>query len=263
MRLKGKVAVVTGAGQTQGESIGNGRAAAVRFAREGAKLVLANRSMASLEETRDLLRKDGHDAECVVADISKEDDCAALVKNAIAKFGRVDILHNNVGIGGRDGDTVNIEKSAWDNIFSVNLDGAMLISKHVLPIMRSQKSGCITHVSSVAAIASYPLIAYKTSKAALHEFVRWLAFENAPHNVRCNVLMLGLIDTPMAIEGYHRATGTPRETLRKQRDAQVPMGRMGTAWETANVAVFLASDEASYLTGAILPVDGGMHTRVG
>ena len=219
--------------------------------------------MVSLEVTRELLREEGFDAECVVADISKEDDCAALVENAVSKFGRIDILHNNVGIGGRDGDTVNIEKSAWDNIFNVNLDGAMLISKHVLPIMRPQKSGSITHVSSVAAIASYPLIAYKTSKAALHEFVRWLAFENAPHNVRCNVLMLGLIDTPMAIEGYHQATGTPRDILRKQRDAQVPMGRMGTAWETAKVAVFLASDDASYVTGAVIPVDGGLHTRVG
>ena len=177
--------------------------------------------MPSLEQTRDLLRKEGFDAECMVADISKEDDCATLVNNAVSKFGRIDILHNNVGIGGRDGDTVNIEKSAWDNIFNVNLDGAMLISKHVLPIMRSQKSGSIAHVSSVAAIASYPLVAYKTSKAALHEFVRWLAFENAPYNIRCNVLLLGLIDTPMAIDGYHRATGTPRDTLRKQRDAQV------------------------------------------
>jgi NAD(P)-dependent dehydrogenase (short-subunit alcohol dehydrogenase family) len=263
MRLEGKVAVITGAGQTQGESIGNGRAAAVLFAREGARLVLANRTMSSLEATRELLRKEGFDAECMVADISKEDDCAALVKNAVSRFGRIDILHNNVGIGGRDGDTVDIEKSAWDNIFNVNLDGAMLISKHVLPIMRSRKSGSITHVSSVAAIASYPLIAYKISKAALHEFVRWLAFENAPHNIRCNVLMLGLIDTPMAIEGYHRATGTPRDTLRKQRDAQVPMGRMGNAWETAKVAVFLASDDASYVTGAVIPVDGGVHTRVG
>ena len=171
--------------------------------------------MASLEGTRELLRKEGFDAECVTADISNEDDCAALVDTAVSKFGRIDILHNNVGIGSLDGDTVKIERSAWDNVFNVNLDGAMLISKHVLPIMRSQKSGSITHVSSVAAIGSYPLIAYKTSKAALHEFVRWLAFENAPHNIRCNVLMLGMIDTPMAIEGYHQATGTPRDTLRK------------------------------------------------
>jgi NAD(P)-dependent dehydrogenase (short-subunit alcohol dehydrogenase family) len=224
---------------------------------------LANRSVASLEETRELLRKEGLDAECVIADISKEEDCAALINAAVSRFGRIDILHNNVGIGGRDGDTVKIERHAWDNIFNVNLTGAMLISKHVLPIMRSQKSGSITHVSSIAAIASYPLIAYKTSKAALHEFVRWLAFENAPHNIRCNVLMLGYIDTPMAIEGYHEATGAPRETIRKQRDASVPMSRMGTAWETATAAVFLASDDASYITGAVIPVDGGMHTRVG
>ena len=263
MRLEGKVAVITGAGQAQGESIGNGRAAALLFAREGAKLVLANRSSASLEGTRDLLRTEGFDAECVTADISNENDCAALVDTARGKFGRIDILHNNVGVGSLEGDTTRIERGAWDKVFDVNLDGAMLISKHVLPAMRAQKSGSITHVSSIAAIGSYPLIAYKTSKAALHEFVRWLAFENAPHNIRCNVLMLGMIDTPMAIEGYHRATGKPREELRKQRDAQVPMGRMGTAWETAKVGVFLASSEASYVTGAIVPVDGGLHTRVG
>lgn len=263
MRLQGKVAIVTGAGQQQGENTGNGRAAAVLFAREGAKLVLANRSMASLEGTRELLRKERFEAECVVADISKEDDCAALVETTISKFGRVDILHNNVGIGSAEGDTIKIERSSWDNVFNVNLDGAMLISKHVLPIMRAQQFGSITHVSSVAAIGSYPLIAYKTSKAALHEFARWLAFENARYNIRCNVLMLGFIDTPMAIEGYHKVTGTPRDTLRKQRDAQVPMGRMGTAWETAKVAVFLASDDASYLTGAVIPVDGGLQTRVG
>jgi NAD(P)-dependent dehydrogenase (short-subunit alcohol dehydrogenase family) len=247
MRLEGKVAIITGAGQQQGESIGNGRAAAVLFAREGARLLLANRSMASLEETRDLLRKEGYDAQCMVADISNEEDCAALVNTAISRFGRIDILHNNVGIGALDGDTIKIERSVWDNVFNVNLDGAMLISKHSLPVMRSQRFGSITHVSSVAAIASSPLI----------------AFENAPYNIRCNVLMLGLIDTPMAIEGFHQATGTPRDTLRKQRDAKVPMGRMGTAWETAKVAVFLASDDASYLTGAVIPVDGGMHTRVG
>src|SRR5215213_3569054 len=120
MRLEGKVAVITGAGQRQGETIGNGRAAAVLFAREGAKLVLANRSMASLDDTRNILLKEGFDAECVIADISKEDDCAALVKVAVAKFGRIDILHNNVGIGGLDGDTVKIDRRAWDSTFEVN-----------------------------------------------------------------------------------------------------------------------------------------------
>jgi NAD(P)-dependent dehydrogenase (short-subunit alcohol dehydrogenase family) len=263
MRLEGKVAIITGAGQTDGDRMGNGRAAALLFAREGARLLLANRSMASLNETREILRTEGFDAECLTADISKEQNCAALVKTAASKFGRIDILHNNVGVGAMDGDTSKIDKRAWDYVLNINLNGAMLISKHVLPIMRSQKSGSITHVSSTAAIASSPLIAYKTSKAALHEFVRWMAFENAPHNIRCNVIMLGLIDTPMAIEGYHQATGLPRDEIRKQRDSTVPMGRMGTALETANVAVFLASDEASYITGAVIPVDGGLHTRVG
>ena len=115
MRLDGKIAVITGAGQQKGESIGNGRAASVLFAREGAKLVLANRSMASLEETRALLSKEGFDAECIIADISNEDDCAALVKTAVSKFGRIDILHNNVGIGGIDGDTAKIERGAWNH----------------------------------------------------------------------------------------------------------------------------------------------------
>lgn len=230
MRLQGKVAVITGAGQRPGEGLGNGRAAAVLFAREGAKLILANRSMASLEATRDFLRNEGLEAECMAADISREDDCAALVKAAVSKFGRIDILHNNVGIAsGPDGDKAKIDAPTWENIFNVNLNGAMLISKHTLPVMRSQMSGSIIHVSGVAAIASYPLIAYKVSKAALHEFVRWMAFENAPHNIRCNVLMLGLIETPMAIEGYHEATGAPRDQIRKQRDVSVPMGRMGTA----------------------------------
>ena len=263
MRLEGKVAIITGAGQTRGDSMGNGRAAAFLFAREGAKLLLANRSTSSLDETLQLLRKEGLDAECTKADISNEDDCAALVRTAVSKFGHVDILHNNVGIGVGDGDTTKIDRGVWDKVFDVNLSGAMLISKHVLPLMRARRRGSITHVSSVAAIASYPLIAYKTSKAALHEFVRWLAFENAPHNIRCNVLMLGFIDTPMAIEGHHAATGVPREDIRKQRDQNVPMGRMGSALETAQAAVFLASDEASYITGAVIPVDGGLHTRVG
>src|SRR5260370_3578942 len=135
MRLKGKVAVITSGGERQGDIIGKGRAAAVLFAGEGAKLLLANRSMASLEETRELLRKEGFDAECVIADISKEEDCAALVNAAVSRFGRIDILHNNVGIGGRDGDTVKIARRAWDNDLNVNIMRPNLINKHVLPII--------------------------------------------------------------------------------------------------------------------------------
>ena len=263
MRLQGKIAVVTGAGQRPGEGIGNGRATAIVFAREGAKIFLANRSIESVEETRDLIRAEGCEAECMAADVSNEEHCADVVQSALKTYGRVDIVHNNAGIALPDGDTSRIEQADWDASISVNLTGAMLISKHALPVMRRQKSGCITHVSSIAAIGSIPVISYKASKAALHEFTRWLAFENAPYNIRCNVLLLGLMDTPMGIEYHHKASGTPREELRRQRSENVPMKRMGTPWETANAALFLASDEASYITGAVLPVDGGMHTRVG
>jgi len=263
MRLQGKVAIVTGAGQTAGSGTGNGRATAIMFAREGAELVLANRSMASLEETRAQIEKEGYHAHCLTADIAQEDDCQALIKETVDRFGRIDVLHNNVGIAATDGDTANVDRATWETVLDVNLTGAMLLSKHVLPAMRAQKVGAITHVSSTAAIMSLPLIAYKTSKMALNEFTRWLAFENAPHNIRCNVLMLGFIDTPMAIESYHTATGRSRDDIRKERDRTVPMGRMGTAWETANVATFLASDESSYITGAVIPMDGGLHTRVG
>ncbi len=263
MRLEGQVAIVTGAGQTAGEGMGNGRATAIMVAREGASLVLANRSMASLDETRAQIEQEGYSAHCVTADVALEDDCRALVKEAVDRFGRVDILHNNVGIAPWDGDSATIDRALWDNVLAVNLTGAMLLSKHVLPVMRAQKAGAITHVSSSAAIMSLPIIAYKTSKIALNEFTRWLAFENAPHNIRCNVLMLGYIDTPLAIESNHAKSGKPRDVIRRERDQAVPMGRMGTPWETANVATFLASDEASYITGAVIPMDGGLHTRVG
>ncbi|MGE3917430.1 MAG: SDR family NAD(P)-dependent oxidoreductase [Hyphomicrobiaceae bacterium] len=262
-RLEGKIAIISGAGQQKGEGMGNGRAAAVRFAKEGARLFLVSRSAESLEETRDIVRATGAQVECGVADVSKEADCAKVAAAAVAKYGRIDILHNNVGIVDVDGDTTTIDSAKWRTALDVNLTGAMHISKHVLPVMRAQRHGCITHVSSIAALCSYPLIAYKTSKAALLAFVQWLAYENAPYGIRCNVMMLGMIDTPMGIETYHQKSGTPRDEIRKQRDALVPMGRMGTPSETASVATFLASDEASYVTGAIIPVDGGYTTRVG
>jgi NAD(P)-dependent dehydrogenase (short-subunit alcohol dehydrogenase family) len=263
MRLDGKIAIVAGAGQQRGETLGNGRATCLRFARAGARLILANRSLHSLEETRDVLEKEGFSADCMQADVSNEADCKALIERAVGKYGRLDVLHNNVGVAMVEGDTAKVERNQWDSILASNVTGAMLLTKAALPVMRAQKSGSITHVSSIAAVTSYPLVAYKASKAALHAFVRWVAFENAPHNIRCNAIMLGLMDTPIGIETYHVNTGTPRDEIRRQRNAMIPMGRMGSAWETASVALFLASEESSYVTGAIIPVDGGFTTRVG
>lgn len=262
-QLDGKVALIAGAGQTEGEGIGNGRATAIAFAREGAKLMLASRSAGSLEETLRLVRAEGGEAEMITADLTRGEDCEAMAQATLDRFGQIDVLHNNAAIGAFEGDSINIEPETWREVMDINLNGAVFASTAVLPAMRAQKSGCITHVGSIAAVAMYPIIAYKTSKAALNEFTRWLAFENAKHNIRANVLQLGLIDTPLAIEGYHQASGTPRQELRDQRAAQVPMGRMGTAWESAAAAVFLASDAASYISGAILPLDGALATKVG
>jgi NAD(P)-dependent dehydrogenase (short-subunit alcohol dehydrogenase family) len=263
MRLADKVAIITGAGQTAPDGMGNGRATALTFAREGAKLMLANRSAPSLEETARQVRAEGFTVETMLADITEEDDCAKLMTATTDAFGRIDILHNNVGAGIVDRDTVEIELTDWQYSLNLNLTGAMLLSKHVLPIMRAQGAGCILHTSSIASVAMYPLIAYKVAKAALNEFCRWLAFENGPHGIRCNVLMLGLMDTPTALQLYHRASGDPIEQIRQQRHELPRLGRMGSPWDAANAALFLASDEGSYITGATLPVDGGLATKIG
>ncbi len=263
MRLKDKVAIITGAGQTAPDGTGNGRATALVFAREGARLMLANRSSPSMEETARQVRAEGYAVECMLADVTDEDDCRALVAATKEKFGRVDILHNNVGAGIVDNDTVEIDLGDWQHMLDLNLTGAMLLSKHCLPIMREQGGGCILHTSSIASVAMYPLIAYKVAKAALNEFCRWLAFENAPHGIRCNVLMLGLMDTPTAMELYHQASGEPKEAIRQERNQRPPLGRMGSPWDAANAALFLASDAGAYITGSVLPVDGGLATKVG
>ncbi|MDP6832259.1 MAG: SDR family oxidoreductase [Alphaproteobacteria bacterium] len=263
MRLKDRVAIITGAGQSEAAGMGNGRATALTFARQGAKLMLANRSSPSMDETARQVRAEGFAVECMLADITKEADCRDLMAATRNAFGRIDILHNNVGAGTVEGDTAEIDLETWQQCLAMNLTGPMLLSKHVLPIMRAQRSGCITHTSSVASVASLPLIAYKAAKSALEEFCRWLAFENGPHNIRCNVLMLGLLDTPTAIEMYHQTSGLPHEEIRRQRAELPRLGRMGDAWDAANAALFLASDAAAYITGAVVPVDGGLTTRVG
>ena len=199
MRLKDKVAIIAGAGQSDPDVVGNGRATALTFAREGAKLMLANRSEPSLEETARQIRAEGHTVETTLADITNEADCRELISETKDAFGQIDILHNNVGSGIIEGDTTEIDLSEWRASLDRNLTGAMLLSKHALPSMRAQQAGCIIHTSSIASIGAYPLIAYKVAKAALNEFCRWLAYENGPYGIRCNSLMLGLMDTPTAL----------------------------------------------------------------
>lgn len=264
MRVAGKVGIVVGAGQTPGETIGNGRATALLLAREGARLLLVDRRLDSAEETREAIEKEGGEASCFQADITREQDCRALASACVERYGRIDLLHNNVGIGGGDAGPTRLAEEDWDRILDVNLKGPFLTCKHVLPVMREQRAGSIVNISSVAALCSVGIVAYKTSKAGLNAFTHALAMGNAGHGIRVNAILPGLMNTPMAIEGISAARGIDRDELVRLRDAQVPLGgRMGTAWDVAYAALYLHSDEAKFVTGVLLPVDGGQSARIG
>ena len=263
-RLEGKTAVVVGAGQTPGETIGNGRAMAVLFAREGARVLCVDRVGERAEETAAMIAAEGGEASALAADIVKAADCARIVAEAKARLGRIDILVNNVGIGGRDGPAHKVEEEAFARILEVNLKGMWLTIKAVLPVMREQGAGAIVNISSLAATAGGIQVAYEVSKAAVNRLTTSVAQSNARYGVRCNAIMPGLMDTPMAIAGIAGASGRTQDEVRGERNARVPLGgKMGTAWDTAYAALFLASDEAKFISGAILPVDGGMGVWIG
>ncbi|HIG39175.1 MAG: SDR family NAD(P)-dependent oxidoreductase [bacterium] len=264
MRLENKIAIVTGAGQTPGETIGNGRATALLFAREGAKLLLTDKNLQSAEETREMIRAEGGEASVLEMDVANEDDCKQMVKTCMEIYERIDILHNNVGIGFKDGGVTRLALENWQRIMDVNLTSMFLTCKHVVPIMREQESGSIINISSVAAIASTGMLAYKTSKAGVLALTENVAMGNARYGVRANCIMPGLMNTPMAIEGYSAAQGRSREDVIQARDERVPLSKkMGSAWDVAYAALFLASEEAKFITGVTLPVDGGQSIRIG
>jgi len=174
------------------------------------------------------------------------------------------ILHNNVGIGTGDDGILSLSEQSWDKIMSVNLKGMFLSCRSVLPVMREQRSGSIINISSIAAVCSTNILAYKTSKAGVNALTHQIAMENAKYNIRANVIMPGLMNTPMAIEGISKSRGIPKAELIAKREALVPLGqKMGTAWDVAFAALFLASDEAKFITGVMLPVDGGQSARIG
>jgi NAD(P)-dependent dehydrogenase (short-subunit alcohol dehydrogenase family) len=266
MRLKDKVAIVVGAGQSPGEGMGNGRATVLRFAQEGANVMAVDNRLASAEETVAMARQSGG-GECMAfeADVTKEATLAAMVEAARTRFGRVDVLHYNVGmsIAGGDAPLDKITEEAFDRISTVNLRGAIMACKHVLPVMRAQRTGNIIMISSVAAWEIYPNVAYKATKAAMIAFTQQVAIQNAEFGVRANVILPGLMDTPMAVDTRARTSGKSRAEVAAGRDARVPLRhKMGTAWDVANAALFLASDEANFITGVALPVDGGALVHI-
>ena len=264
MRLEGKVAIIVGAGQQPGETIGNGRATALRFAREGARLFLVDRDLDRAAETRALCEAEGAEADVFAADITREEDCAGIASGCVDRFGRIDILHNNVGRSEGDRETTGMDRETWDFLMAMNVTGMFMVCKHVLPVMRNQRSGVIINISSVASTCSHNTVTYKTGKGAVNTLTHHLAMENASWGVRANAILPGLMDTPMAIERRAREQNVDRETVRQGRHERVPLlQRMGTAWDVANAALFLASDEAAYVTGLIMPVDGGLSSKIG
>ena len=264
MRLKDKTAIVVGAGQTPGTTIGNGRAMAILFAREGADVLCVDRDGARAQETVDMIVKEGGRAAAFEANITKPDAGAAIIAAAKARFGHIDILVNNVGIGGRDGPAHKVEEADFDRTMSVNLKGTWLTIKAAIPVMREQGHGAIVNISSLASIAGGIQIAYEVSKAAVNRLTTSVAQSNGRYGIRCNAILPGLMDTPMAIAGIAAASGREQETVRQERNARVPLAaKMGSAWDTAYAALFLASDEAKFITGVLLPVDGGMSVRIG
>lgn len=263
-RLEGKAGIVVGAGQTPGETIGNGRAAAVLFAREGAQVLLVDRRLDSVQETAEMIRAEGGRAECIQGDWTSRADCEAFAQACVDSFGRIDFLQNNVGIGTGDADPLRLSEDSFDRIIAVNLKGCLLASQAVIPVMRDQGAGSVVNISSLAAVASTPLTAYKVSKAGMNALSQSLAMANARHGIRVNTIMPGLMDTPMAIEGTAGSRGMDREKVREFRDQLVPLRhKMGTAWDVAYASLFLHSDEAGFITGVVLPVDGGQAARVG
>ena len=264
-RLAGRRAVVVGAGQTPGATIGNGRATAIRFAQEGAHVLLVDSDDASVKETQEMILEAEGRADVYVADIASQDGPGSVAENAMGTLGRIDILHNNVGIGMGDATPTRLGEEAWDRIFDVNLKAMWLTCKHVVPIMWEQRSGSIVCVSSIASIsAAGHITAYKVSKAGVNALVHQLAITNAHHGIRVNGIMPGFIDTPMGVDAPAELMGMSRDEYADIRAQLVPLNnRQGSAWDVANAALFLASDEAAFITGAILPVDGGQSARIG
>src|ERR1700687_1182694 len=257
-RLKDKIAIVTGAG-TSGDGLGNGKAAALLFAREGATVAAIDLNREAAQMTADAIEAEGEQAMAVGADVSRSEDVRAIVEMVIERCGRIDVIHNNVGIE-IPGDPVSTTEDDWDRVHAVNLKSVFMMCKYAIPHMERGGAGAIINVSSVASIrwSPVPYFSYHTSKAALNHMTRVIARQYAAKKIRCNVILLGMMDTPHIRTYYRDLPPDQIEHIMRQRDQYCPMGHQGSPWDAAHAALFLASDEACYITGAELVVDGGL-----
>ncbi|WP_282608033.1 SDR family NAD(P)-dependent oxidoreductase [Pelagibius sp. Alg239-R121] len=262
-RLKGRVAIVVGAGSS-GPGWGNGKAAAVLFAREGAKVLCVDINEASAQETARIIADEGHEAAAVQADVTQSDQVSDVVSDCAGRWGSIDILQNNVGILDSSG-PVELSESEWDKVIAVNLKPMFLTCKYVLPVMERQGRGAIVNVGSIAGSRwlGVPYITYSTTKGAIPPFTRSIALQYAAKGIRANSVLPGLMNTPMIQEPLKDAYADGDiDKMIAIRDAQCPMGHMGDAWDVAMASLFLASDEARYITGTELVVDGGITAKV-
>jgi NAD(P)-dependent dehydrogenase (short-subunit alcohol dehydrogenase family) len=261
-RLRGKVAIVTGAGSV-GPGWGNGKAAAVLFAREGARVLGVDINPAAARETQTIIAGEGGECTVMAVDVSRSDQVRAMVDRCVETYGRVDVLHNNVGVV-QVGGPVETSEEDWDRVLAINLKSQYLTCKYVIPHMERQGGGAIVNISSIAAIryTGIPYVTYYTSKAAILGLTQSVALQYADRNIRANAILPGLMDTPMIREPLKEAyAGGDVDEMLRIRSAQCPMKRMGDAWDVAHAALFLASDEARYITGAQLVVDGGITCK--
>ncbi len=249
-RLEGKVAIVTGAGSS-GPGVGNGKATAVLFAREGAKVLLADAFIERAEETLAMIREEGGEASAFQANVTSADDCRRMVEAAIERYGRLDILDNNVGIS-RRGTVLEVSEEDWDYVMAVNVKSIVLTSRYAIPRMiETAGGGSIINISSIAGLRAHSSTPYTTSKAAVIGLTMSMAADHGHDNIRVNCIAPGLVYTPMV---------APRmdDILREHRKNATPLGTEGTAWDIAAAALYLASDDARWVTGVVLPVDAGL-----
>jgi NAD(P)-dependent dehydrogenase (short-subunit alcohol dehydrogenase family) len=257
-RLKGKVAIITGAGSIA-PGMGIGKATAILFAREGARVMVVDMNQAAAEETKCFIHAQGGEATVFEADVSKASDCQRMIEECIQAFGRVDILDNNVALGAHGG-PVETNEVDWDRVMNVNLKSMFLTCKYVLPHLEKQQSGSIINISSIAALraSSYPMLTYAVSKAGVIALTREIALQYADKGVRANAILPGLMKTPRIAHYYKDASDLEVEEMWRKRDAMSPTGKQGEPWDIAHAALFLGSDEANYINGTTMVVDGGL-----
>ncbi|MBU0658702.1 SDR family NAD(P)-dependent oxidoreductase [Novosphingobium tardum] len=261
-RLKGKVAVVMGCGSS-GPGLGTGKAIALMFAKEGAKILGFDKNAEAAEETMEIIRASGGECSSYIGDVTVASDIANAVENCTETFGRIDILVNNIGIGPIGG-VVDQSEEVWDAVFDINLKSVFLACKYCIPVMIKGGGGAIVNISSLAALrwTGVPLIAYAGSKAAMNQMTKHIAMQYAANNIRANAILPGLLYTPMMVETMKRHYGEDVQQILDIRAKICPGGAAGDANDIAYAAVYLASDEAKFVTGVDLLVDGGVSCQI-